>query len=135
MSPTGVHRQRHRRTHVSDISEETLVTTPTEVTTPTDHRPELVTVIAHMRAKPGKEQDLRDALEALIPPTSQEEGYVNYDLHQGIEDPSLFYLYENWETVDTHETHMRTPHLDDFAGRLDDLLDGSLTVVRVRRIA
>ena len=47
--------------------------TPTEVTTPTDHRPELVTVIAHMRAKQGKEQDLRDALEALIPPTSQEE--------------------------------------------------------------
>jgi quinol monooxygenase YgiN len=135
MSPTGVHRQRHRRTHVSDISEETLVATPTEVTKPTDHRPELVTVIAHMRAKQGKEQDLRDALEALIPPTSQEEGYINYDLHQGIEDPSLFYLYENWETVDTHETHMHTPHLDDFAGRLDDLLDGSLTVVRVRRIA
>ena len=48
--------------------------TPTEVTTPTDHRPELVTVIAHMRAKQGKEQDLRDALEALIPPTSREEG-------------------------------------------------------------
>ena len=40
------------------------MTTPTEVTTPTDHRPELVTVIAHMRAKLGKEQDLRDALEA-----------------------------------------------------------------------
>jgi len=54
-----------------------------------------------MRAKPGKEQDLRDALEALIQPTRQEEGYINYDLHQGIEDPSLFYLYENWETVDT----------------------------------
>jgi hypothetical protein len=40
------------------------VTTPTEVTTPTDHRPGLVTVIVHMRAKPGKAQDLRDALEA-----------------------------------------------------------------------
>jgi hypothetical protein len=64
MSPTGVHCQRHGWTHVSDLSKETLVTTPTEVTTPTDHRPELVTVIAHMRAKPGKEQDLRDALEA-----------------------------------------------------------------------
>ena len=36
------------------------MTTPTEVRTPTDHRPEVVTVIAHMRAKPGKEQDLRD---------------------------------------------------------------------------
>jgi quinol monooxygenase YgiN len=105
------------------------------VSTPTDSRPELVTVIAHMRAKPGREQDLRDALEALIEPTRQEEGHVNYDLHQGIEDSSLFYLYENWESVDTHETHMNTPHLEDFGSRLDELLNGELTVVRVRRIA
>ena len=105
------------------------------MSTPTDSRPDLVTVIAHMRARSGKEQELRDALEALIEPTSQEEGYVNYDLHQGIEDPSLFYLYENWESVETHEAHMNRPHLEDFAGRLDDLLDGDLTVVRVRRIA
>ena len=105
------------------------------MTTPTDARPDLVTVIAHMRAKSGKEQDLRNALEALIEPTRQEEGYVNYDLHQGIEDSSLFYLYENWESLDTHETHMHTPHLDDFASRLDELLDGELTVQRLRRIA
>ena len=105
------------------------------MSTPTDSRPDLVTVIAHMRAKPGKEQELRDSLEALIGPTSQEEGYVNYDLHQGLEDSSLFYLYENWESVETHEAHMNRPHLQDFASRLDDLLDGDLTVVRVRRIA
>jgi quinol monooxygenase YgiN len=105
------------------------------MSTPTDSRPDLVTVIAHMRAKPGKEQDLRAALEALIEPTSKEPGYVNYDLHQGIEDSALFYLYENWESVDTHETHMHTPHLETFAGLVDDLIDGGLTVVRLRRIA
>ena len=105
------------------------------MTTPTHDRRDLVTVIAHMRAKPGKEQNLRNALEALIEPTSQEEGYVNYDLHQGLEDSSLFYLYENWESVETHETHMHTPHLADFASRLGDLVEGELTVVRVGRIA
>ena len=105
------------------------------MTTPTDARPDLVTLIAHMRAKPGKEQDLRNALEVLIEPNSQEEGYVNYDLHQGIEDSSLSYLYENCESVDTHETHMHTPHLEDFASRLGDLVEGKLTVQRLRRIA
>ena len=105
------------------------------MSTPTDSRPDLVTVIAHMRAQSGKEQELRDALEALIEPTSQEEGYVNYDLHQGIEDSSLFYLYENWESVDTHEAHMNRPHLQNFASRLGELVEGDLTVVRVRRIA
>ncbi len=105
------------------------------MSTPTDSRPDLVTVIAWMRAKPGKERELRQALEALIQPTQQEPGYVNYDLHQGIEDPAVFALYENWETVDTHETHMNTPHLQQFAARLDDLLEGELSVHRMQRIA
>jgi hypothetical protein len=30
---------------------------------------------------------------------------------------------------------MNTPHLEDFGSRLDELLNGELTVVRVRRIA
>jgi quinol monooxygenase YgiN len=60
------------------------------MSTPTDTRRDLVTVIAHMRAKPGKQQEHHEALEGLIETTSKEAGYVNYDLHQGIEDPALF---------------------------------------------
>ncbi len=45
--------------------------------TPTDDRPDLLTVIAYMRAQPGKEQELEDALRALVEPTTQESGYVN----------------------------------------------------------
>ncbi len=106
------------------------------MTTPTDSRPDLVTVIAHMRAKPGKEQDLRNALEPLIEPTSQEEGYVNYDLHQGIEDPDRFFFYENWESDTDLDAHLDAPHLRDFAARIPELLDDSgLSVNRVRRIA
>ena len=106
------------------------------MTTPTDARPDLVTVIAHMRAKPGKEQDLRNALEALIEPTQQETGYVNYDLHQGIEDPDQFFFYENWESDADLDAHLDAPHLRDFAARIPELLDDSgLSVNRVRRIA
>ncbi len=105
------------------------------MSTPTDTRRDLITVIAHMRAKPGRRQQLREALEGLIDTTSKEPGYVNYDLHQGIEDPDLFYLYENWESVDTHEAHMQAPHLQHFASIVDDLVDGGLTVVRLSRIA
>ena len=105
------------------------------MSTPTDSRPDLVTVIAHMRAKAGREEDLRQALEALIEPTQQEAGYVNYDLHRGIEDSGLFYLYENWESVDTHEDHMNKPHLVEFASRLGDLVEGELVVQRLQRIA
>jgi quinol monooxygenase YgiN len=76
------------------------------VTTPTDTRRDLLTVIARMHAKPGKEQELRTALEALIEPTSREKGYVNYDLHQGVEDPGWFFFYENWESADDLDAHL-----------------------------
>ena len=40
------------------------------MTTPTDTRRDLLTVIARMHAKPGKEQELREALQGrrLVPP-------------------------------------------------------------------
>jgi quinol monooxygenase YgiN len=106
------------------------------MTTPTDTRRDLLTVIARMHAKPGREQELRDALVALVEPTSREKGYVNYDLHQGVEDPGWFFLYENWESAADLDAHLAAPHLVEFAGRLDDLLDESgLVIERVRRIA
>ena len=106
------------------------------MTTPTDDRPDLLTVIAHMKAAPGKEAELRSALEALVEPTSREDGYVNYDLHHAIDDSGSFYLYENWESGEQLDAHLAAPHLVDFAARLGDLVDGNgLTISRVRRIA
>lgn len=106
------------------------------MTTPTDANPKLLTVIAHMRAKPGQESELRDALVALVEPTSQETGFVNYDLHEHIGEPGLFYLYENWESEALLDDHLRAPHLVAFAARLEELLDdGGLTIQRLRRIA
>ena len=103
--------------------------------TPTDDRPELLTVIATMRAKPGKEQALEDALRSLVAPTSEEAGYVNYDLHRGVEDPAVFAFYENWESPEHLDAHLQAPHLEQFDGVMDDLLDGPLTITRLRRIA
>ena len=104
--------------------------------TPTDTNRDLLTVIARMHAKPGKEQELREALEALIPTTLAEKGCVNYDLHQGVEDPRWFFFYENWDSAEDLDAHLQAPHLVEFAGRLDELLDESgLVIERVRRIA
>jgi quinol monooxygenase YgiN len=106
------------------------------MTTPTDTRRDLLTVIARMHAKPGKEREPREALESLIEPTVQEKGCVNYDLHQGVADEGWFFFYENWDSAEDLDAHLAAPHLVEFAGRLGDLLDESgLVLERVRRIA
>jgi quinol monooxygenase YgiN len=106
------------------------------VPTPTDDRRDLLTVIAYMRAAPGKRDELRQALEALIEPTRREKGYVNYDMHQGIEDPDAFFFYENWESGEDLDAHIAAPHLVEFAARVPDLLDeNGLSINRLRRVA
>lgn len=104
--------------------------------TPTDDRRDLLTVIAYMRAAPGQREELRATLEALVEPTLQERGCVNYDLHQSLEDPESFFFYENWESSEDLDAHLAAPHLRAFAARIPELFDErGLTVNRVRRIA
>lgn len=104
--------------------------------TPTDDRRDLLTVVAYMRAAPGKRDVLRQVLEGLIEPTSKEKGCINYDLHQGVADPDRFFFYENWESDADLDAHLDAPHLRAFAARIPELLDEQgLTVNRVRRIA
>jgi quinol monooxygenase YgiN len=106
------------------------------MSTPTDDRRDLLTVIAYMRAAAGKRDELRQALEALVEPTRQEKGYINYDMHQGLQDPDMFFFYENWESEADLDAHLAAPHLTAFAGRIPELLDEQgLTVNRVRRVA
>jgi len=82
----------------------------------------LLTVVAFIKAKPGKEAELQKELEALIPTTRAEPGCVNYDLHRSHDDPASFLFHENWESKAQLDDHLKRPHLTAFLGKADELL-------------
>lgn len=82
----------------------------------------VLSLVAQIKAKPGKEAELRQVLTGLVPPTRQEEGCLNYDLHVANDDPGFFTLYENWQTVPLWKRHMESPHLEAFKARTDALV-------------
>ena len=102
---------------------------------PTDENRDLLTVVAVMRAKAGREEDLRAALEELIEQTTKEDGYHTYALHRGAEDPSLFIFYENWTSAEHLDAHLANDHLQGFLPKIPELIEGELVINRVRRIA
>ena len=104
------------------------------MTIPTDENRELLSVVATMRAKEGKEQELRELLESLIEPTRAEDGCHTYALHQGAQDPSVFVFYENWTSQDHLDAHLSTPHLQAALPRIPELLDGDLVITPLRRV-
>ena len=87
-----------------------------------------LTVVARIKAKAGAEEEVRQLLLSLIEPTHKEAGCVNYTLHQGTEDKSLFMFYENWTSKETLDEHIQMPHIQGLLNRADELFDGPLDV-------
>jgi len=70
-----------------------------------------LTIVANIKANPDKIDLVKAELLKLIETTRNENGCINYDLHQDNENPAHFMFYENWESRDLWQTHMNAPHL------------------------
>ncbi len=87
-----------------------------------------LTVVAKIIAKPGLEEKVKAELLNLITPTRNEAACINYDLHQSQENKAKFLFYENWVSRQDLENHLKTPHLQAFLGKSEELLAAPLEV-------
>lgn len=65
-----------------------------------------LTIVAPLYAKKDQIELLKSELHKLIEITRNEEGCLNYDLHQDNENPTHFLFFENWESRDLWQKHM-----------------------------
>ncbi len=90
-----------------------------------------LTIVAHITAKADKIEFVKTELEKLIDITRAEEGCLQYDLHQGNENPAHFMFYENWASRDLWQAHMNAPHLQDYIaateGAIEDFVVHQMT--------
>ena len=87
-----------------------------------------VTVLARFKAKPGMEEKAKQAILACVAPTRAEKGCINYDLHQSVDDKAVFILYENWESKEILDKHLKTPHLTGLQAKSDELFSEPLDI-------
>ena len=91
---------------------------------------ESLTVIAHIRAKPGQESRVRQVLQGLVSATRAEAGRINYDLHQSQTDPALFVFYENWTSEAHLDAHSKSPHIQSFRKVAGEILAGPVEITK-----
>ncbi len=80
-----------------------------------------LTVTATFQARPGKETELRAALNGLLAPTRKEAGCINYDLHVASDGAGKFLFYENWTSQAALDAHLKSPHIQALLPRVDEL--------------
>lgn len=92
-----------------------------------------LTIIARILAKPEKKELVKEELIKLLEPTRAERGCINYNLHQDNENENLFMFYENWESHDLWQQHMKNTHLVEYMktteGAVEEFILHKLTKV------
>ena len=72
----------------------------------------MLTIIAKVVAKKDSLDLVKSELIKLVEATLKEEGCINYDLHQDLDEPHIFMFHENWSTYELWEQHMKSPALE-----------------------
>ncbi|TPN22306.1 antibiotic biosynthesis monooxygenase [Mesorhizobium sp. B2-3-3] len=94
-----------------------------------------VTNLAFFRARPGRTHELEMALMALVEPTRSEAECLTYNLHQSVEDPDVWFVYENWRTPSGLEAHMHAKHIRKFLAAAPTLITGDIELRRFSMIS
>ena len=87
-------------------------------------------MIAYVTAKAGHEDEVRNALLDLVAQTRDEEGCINYDLHQSQETPREFAIYENWRHASDLDAHAKSAHILTFRRTAGHLLESPSEITK-----
>ena len=70
-----------------------------------------IAVVAISVAKPGYEEQLREAAEGIVGPTREEQGALQYDLHRDVQEPRRFVFVERWKSQEALAAHAKSAHI------------------------
>jgi|SRR4051794_25948380 quinol monooxygenase YgiN len=91
-------------------------------------------VLAQIKAKPGMEDKVREALQALVEPSRKDAGCLNYDLHQASDNAQNFLFHENWIDQAHLDQHLQTAHVKAALASLAQLVAEAPQITRWHRI-
>ena len=75
---------------------------------------EKIVLIARLKVKADKIEQARSAAIAIVEPSRKEAGCINYDIHQSIEDETIFLWHETWVNKAALDEHFATPFFQEF---------------------
>jgi quinol monooxygenase YgiN len=73
-----------------------------------------IVCVAQFTAKEGKEEELLEALHALISFTRSEKGNIRYELNQAIDAPRTITFIEKYASQEAFDYHCNTPYIKEF---------------------
>jgi quinol monooxygenase YgiN len=92
-------------------------------------------VVAEVRAKPGKEAELRAATLPLVALVRSDPKNLVYFLQEDRESSGHFIFYEIFASQADFEAHNAMPYVKEWFTKLPELADGGVKVMRMEILA
>jgi quinol monooxygenase YgiN len=80
-------------------------------------------VFARLHARPGRRDEVRQAMYEVQGPTRVEPGCLAYGAYHSVRDPDEFYIHSAWQDLAAFERHAELPHTVRFVESVESLLD------------
>ena len=80
---------------------------------------EKIVLVARLKVKEDKIEEVKKAALTIVADSRTEEGCLNYDLHQSIEDPTVFVWHETWADKTALDEHFAKPYFTEFFAVVD----------------
>ena len=91
-------------------------------------------LFARFHARPGCEDQVRQAIAEVQGPTRAEPGCLGYQAFRSVRDASEFYVHSRWRDQDAFELHASLAHTLRFVAGVEKVLDHPLTVSLTKAI-
>jgi quinol monooxygenase YgiN len=93
----------------------------------------MVTLIAKLTIKAGKEQEFEATMKKVVPEVRKEPGNRVYSMCRSKKDPRLFVFYEEYVDDDAFAAHRK--HLGELGVDMAALLDGTPQLEFLEKLA
>ena len=80
---------------------------------------EKIILVARLKVKEDSIEEAKKAALAIVSDSRAEKGNINYDIHQAIDDPTVFVWHETWADKAAIDEHFETPFFKDFFAKVE----------------
>lgn len=96
---------------------------------------ENVVLIARLKVKKESVETAKKAALAIVEDSRAEDGCINYDFHQAIDDETIFIWHETWANEAAIKAHGKTKHFVAFSEQIKDLIETPLEITLTKMVS
>ena len=90
---------------------------------------------ARLKVQDGKAEELKKAALAIVEPSRAEEGCVSYNVHQSLEDETVFIWRESWKSKAALDEHFEKDYFKTFFAIANEIATKPPEIILSKKIS